>query len=63
MNDVRELFATLTCCLEDLHSLAAEGQAVDQPHELLLILAEQICNGLYHARKIVDQVETAIGAS
>lgn len=63
MNDLLELFAKLTSSLEDLHGLAVEGQVADQPTEMLLILAEQLCNGLYRAKAIVDQIKIALGAS
>lgn len=29
MTDIRKMFADLTCAIEDLHSIAVEGQAPD----------------------------------
>ena len=62
MNHPRDLFATLTCCLEDLHGLAVEGQVPDQPAEMLLFLTGQICNGLYRCQTAADQIKTLLGA-
>ncbi|KGB55036.1 hypothetical protein FG91_01666 [Sphingopyxis sp. LC81] len=58
MSDPTQLYATLTGNLEDLHGLAVEGQAADQPAELLLMLADQICNGLHRCQRIADQIKT-----
>lgn len=63
MTDPLELFAKLTCCLEDLHGLAVEGQAADQPTEMLLILAEHSCNGVQLCGEIVAQIKISLGAA
>lgn len=63
MTDPIELFAKLGSSLEDLHAITLEGRAADQPSEMLLIIAEQICNGLYRAGAIVDQIKIALRAS
>lgn len=63
MNDPLKLFAKLSCHLEDLHSLAAEAQCADQPAEMIHILAEQSCNELQRCRSVLDQINSALGAS
>lgn len=63
MNDPAELFANLTGNLEDLHGLAAEGQVADHPAEMLLMLANQICNGLYDCHSLADQIKKLVGSS
>lgn len=63
MTDPTELFAKLTRELEDLHGLAVEGQAADQPSELLLILAEQSCNGVHRCGQIIAQIKISVGAA
>lgn len=62
MIEPSELFATLTCRLEDLHGLAVEGQAADHPTEMLLILAEQSYIALQLCCAIVEQIKSALGA-
>lgn len=63
MNDPVELFATLTGSLEDLHGLAAEGQVTDHPAEMLLMLADQICDGLHRCRSLADQIKELLGGA
>lgn len=60
MNNSLDLFAALTCCLEDLHGLSIEAQAADQSDEMLLILAGQIYNGLYRCCTVTCQIETLL---
>jgi hypothetical protein len=55
-----ELFARLTCEMEDLHALAVEGQAADQPDEALSVLAIEICNGLQRSQQLVGQINHAL---
>ena len=38
MTEPAELFARLTCEIEDMHGLAIEGQSPDQPPEILAAL-------------------------
>ena len=55
MSDVRRLFADLTGQLEDLHGIAVEGQAPDQPPQLLVALADSLATGLQRlARTLLD---------
>lgn len=55
MNDASRLFADLTGQLEDLHGLAVEGQAAEQPPQVLHALAESIATGLQGiARTLLD---------
>ncbi len=56
MIEPAELFARLTCEIEDLHGLAVEGQAADQPDEALSVLATEICNGLQRGQQLVSQI-------
>lgn len=56
-----ELFAKLTCGLEDLHAIAIEGQAPDHPNELLLVLVNQSCNGLHRCSEIIAQIKATVG--
>ena len=60
MIEPAELFARLTCEIEDLHGLAVEGQAADQPDEALAVLAIEICNGLHRSQELVGQVKHAL---
>lgn len=46
MTDLAELFARLTCEVEDLHAIAIEGQVSDIPVDVSRILVGQFCNGL-----------------
>lgn len=63
MSDPAELFARLTGNLEDLHGLAVEGQVADHPAEMLLMLADQICNGLHRSRSLADQIKQLVGGA
>lgn len=56
MTEPAELFARLTCEIEDLHGLAVEGQTADQPDEALSVLAIEICNGLQRGQQLVGQI-------
>mgnify|MGYP000161708092 CR=1 FL=1 len=60
MTDPAELFAILTAQIEDLHGLAFEGQAADQPHELLCALSRSLCCGLQRANGTLTQIDNAI---
>ena len=42
MTEPAELFARLTCEIEDMHGLAVEGQSPDQPPEILAALNRSI---------------------
>ena len=57
MSDPAERFARLTMLLEDLHGLAVEGQRADQPHEHLLVLAKEICNGLQRGLTVCTEID------
>ena len=61
MNDPAELFARLTCQLEDLHGLTIEGQCTDQPTEVLSVLATSIGNGLQNVDVTLAEIMRAIG--
>lgn len=63
MSDPAERFARLTMLLEDLHGLAVEGQRADQPHEHLLLLAKQICNGLQQGTSVCAEIDQMCGGS
>lgn len=60
MIEPAELFARLTCEMEDLHALTVEGQAADQPDEALSVLAIEICNGLQRSQQLVCQINHAL---
>ncbi|MEM6476567.1 MAG: hypothetical protein AAF687_10410 [Pseudomonadota bacterium] len=63
MSDPAERFARLTMLLEDIHGLAVEGQRADQPHEHLLVLSSQICNGLQRGTAICAEIDQLCGGS
>ncbi|WP_298469263.1 hypothetical protein [uncultured Erythrobacter sp.] len=63
MSDPAERFASLTMLLEDPHGLTVEGQRADQPHEYLLVLSNQICNGLQRGLTICTEIDQMCGGS
>lgn len=56
MTEPAELFARLTCELEDMHGLTIEGQRADQPPELNRALIQSIRIGLSRCEEIADQI-------
>ena len=63
MSDPAERFARLTMLLEDLHGLTVEGQRADQPHDHLLVLSRDICNGLQRGTAICTEIDKMCGGS
>lgn len=61
MSDAAEGFARLTGELEDLHGLAIEGQASDQPREVLHSLARALATGLLEAARTLAEARLVIG--
>lgn len=60
MIEPAELFARLTCEIEDLHGLAVEGQAADQPDDALSVLAINLGNRLHRSQELVGQINHAL---
>lgn len=60
MSEPAELFARLTGELEDMHSLAIEGQAAGQPPEMLLALADALATTLQGAARTLLNARLAI---
>lgn len=58
MTDPAELFALLTCEIEDMHGLAIEGQSPHQPPEILAALNRSIRLRLVNC----DEITAAIAA-
>ena len=56
MNQSGEIFARITAELEDLHGVAVEGQAADQPPEAIAVLLLEICNGLQRIGDLLAEV-------
>ncbi len=63
MSDPAERFARLTMLLEDLHGLTVEGQRADQPLEHLLVLSQQVCNGLQRGLTICAEIDQMRGGA
>lgn len=57
MIDTAELFARMTCQIEDLHGIAVEGQAADLPKEASRAFADLLATGLQRAGAIMAQIE------
>ena len=60
MTEPAELFALLTCQIEELHGLAVEGQRADQPPEINVALVHSIRVGLTRCDAIVHRLDDAI---
>lgn len=60
MNPVAEHFASLTAQFEDMHGLAVEGQAADQPREVCVALAVSLAKALRQAQQLVSVIRTAV---
>jgi hypothetical protein len=58
MTEPAELFARLTCEIEDMHGMAIEGQSPDQPPEVLAALNRSIRLRL----ATCDQITASIAA-
>lgn len=56
MTEPAELFARLTCEIEDMHGLAIEGQRPDQPPEVNAALVRSIRLRLTQCVQIVAQI-------
>lgn len=56
MTEPAELFARLTCEIEDMHGLAIEGQRLDQPPEVNAALVRSIRLRLHQCVQIVAQI-------
>ena len=61
MIDTAELFASMTCQIEDLHGIAVEGQEAGLPKEASRAFAIFLANGLQQARATVEQIERSLG--
>jgi hypothetical protein len=61
MIDTAELFASMTCQIEDLHGIAVEGQETGLPKEASRAFATFLANGLQQARATVEQIERSLG--
>lgn len=62
MNEASELFARLAGELEDMHGVAVEGQAADQPWEVLQSLADALATGLQGAARTLVEARRALDA-
>ena len=60
MNPVAEHFASLTAQFEDMHGLAVEGQAADQPREVCAALAGSLAIALRQAQQLVTVIRAAV---
>lgn len=56
MNQSGEICARIIAELEDLHGVAVEGQAADQPPEAIAVLSLEICNGLQRIGDLLAEV-------
>lgn len=56
MTEPAELFAQLTCEIEDMHGLAVEGQSPDQPPEILAALNRSLRVGLAKCDQITAEI-------
>jgi hypothetical protein len=61
MMETAELFARLTCTIEDMHGIAVEGQVADLPDEAIKALATHLATGLQQAGSILEAIEYSIG--
>lgn len=61
MINTAELFAQLTCQIEDLHGIAVEGQEADLPKKASRAFAVLLATGLQHAGTTVEQIECSLG--
>ena len=60
MTETAELFARLTCVIEDMHAIAVEGQAADLPNEANKALAAHLTTGLEQACSLLEAIERNI---
>ena len=60
MNSVAEHFASLTAQFEDMHGLAVEGQAADQPLEVCAALTVSLAKALRQAQQLVSVIRSAV---
>jgi hypothetical protein len=61
MTDTAELFARITCVIEDMHGIAVEGQVADLPNEASKALAAHLTTGLQQAGSLLDAIDRSIG--
>lgn len=61
MTDTAELFAQMTCQIEDLYGIAVEGQEADLPKEASRAFVVLLATGLQRAGAIVAQIERSLG--
>ncbi len=61
MTETAELFAGMTCVIEDMHGIAIEGQAADLSVEANKALAAHLTTGLQQAGSILEAIENKIG--
>jgi hypothetical protein len=61
MTDTAELFARLTCVIEDMHGIAVEGQVAGLPEEANKALAAHLTTGLQQSGSLLDAIERSIG--
>lgn len=62
MKSVPQLFAALTALLEDLHSLAVEGQGREIDHNLHVVLVSNLRAGLMDLDRLLLTVSSALEA-
>lgn len=60
MIDTAELFARITCQIEDLHGIAIEGQTADLPKEASRAFAILLATGLQRAASLAAQIEHSL---
>ena len=60
MSEASRLFAQLTGELEDIHGLAVEGQAADQPPQVLHALADSVATGLQGAARTLLDIRLSL---
>jgi len=63
MIDTAELFAEMTCQIEDLHGISVEGQEAELPKEDSRAWAALLATGLQRAGAIVAQIERSLDDS
>ena len=62
MSEPAEMFARLTCEIEDMHGLAIEGQRPDQPPEIIYALVRSIRLRLAQCGQIAAQITAENGS-
>ncbi|KWV91737.1 hypothetical protein [Erythrobacter sp. YT30] len=60
MTEPAELFALLTCELEEMHGLTVEGQQSGQPPEINAVLVHSIRVGLIRCDALLRRLDDAV---